>query len=650
MKSVQPYGSWSSNLTADILASKGRRYGHMALDNGCLYWLEVRASEKGRGVIVCCDANLNRREVLPQSTSVRTKVHEYGGGDFIVVDSVVYFSSGEDNNVYRYDIAQSRLAVALTEQTDGKEVRYADFCFEQQSNSLIAVRETHFTNKDNSQPVINQLVRIDINTKQVEVLHTGFDFYSYPRISKAGHRLCWTCWNQPDMPWDAAELWMADLHENGQIDAEHKVVGGGINSVFQPSWCDDGVLHYICDNSGWSNIYHHRDGVLNALTPIDREFGVPQWIFGLATYVLNEDKSLYALSFEDGQQHLCHIEPETGHIEPLPLPFKHFEGALLGDDKYLYFCASGPAVETAMYRYDISKKCCQLITEVANFPLPEEDISLAKAITFESAGKRNCHGFYYAPVNSKFIAPEETKPPLIVMSHGGPTAFSDNSLSSAIQFWTNRGFAVVDVNYGGSTGYGKRYRELLTNQWGVVDVEDCVAAANYLVEQGLADKSSLLIRGGSAGGYTTLCALTFTDVFAAGMSRYGVADLESLASDSHKFEARYLDKMVGAYPEQKALYQQRSPIHHTEKLSCPILLLQGADDKVVPPNQAELMVEALEKKKIPYAYVLFEGEGHGFRQAETIIKAFNAELYFYRKVLGIDSSENTGSLDIKHLS
>lgn len=640
MKSIKPFGSWPSQLSAETLANKGRRYGHMVLDNDTLYWLEVRASEKGRGVLVRSNNGSSCEEVLPQEISVRTRVHEYGGADYTVVDGTVYFSDAKDSRIYRFDGELS----PITPVENGVEYRYADLCVEPNNRFLLAVRETH-----QQQIVTNELVSICLESKQVTVIHSGYDFYSFPRVTPAGHRLCWTCWNQPDMPWDSTELWLADLHPNGTIDAAHRVSGGEDVSIFQPEWSQDGVLHYISDASFWTNLYSHRDGVLNALAPIDREFGTPQWVFGLATYVINDDGSIYALYYENGQQQLCHLETETGHIEPIALPFKHFEGALLGNNKSLYFCAAGPAVESAIYRYDIQSQKYYALTNLSPFPLPMEEISVAKPISFASEEGRVCHAFYYEPQNSQFDGPEDSCPPLIVMSHGGPTAFSDNSLSAAIQFWTNRGFAVVDVNYGGSTGFGKRYRELLTKKWGIVDVEDCIAAAKFLVEHNCADKDSLLIRGGSAGGYTTLCALTFYDVFAAGMSRYGVADLEALASDSHKFEARYLDKMVGEYPQDKEVYRQRSPIHHTDQLSCPILLLQGADDKVVPPNQAELMVSALKQKKIPYSYLLFEGEAHGFRQAETIVKAFNAELFFYRKILGISSDEVLDEIEIHNL-
>ncbi len=650
MKKIKPYGSWKSNLTAEVLARKGRKYGHLNIDNGSMYWLEVRAMENGRGVLMRskasgADIGEDIEEVLPGDISVRTRVHEYGGGDYLVVDGRIFYSSAEDNRVYLYDESLDAGQVkAITPVEVNKESRYADFCIDVLHKNLIAVRETHIDSD-----VINELISINLESLEVNVIHAGFDFYSFPRLSKKGQRICWTCWNQPDMPWDSSELWLADFHADGSIDAAHRVTGGKGVSIFQPQWGDDGVLHYISDKSGWTNIYSHREGMLNALTPIDRDFATPQWIFGLGTYVINSDGTLYALNFERGEQHLSHIDPSSGHIEPVPLPFKAFSGPLLADDKALYFCASGPADDSAMYRYDIQSKSCQLLSEPSTFPLSSENISVAEPISFNSENNRLCHAFYYPPLNAEFQAPEGSSPPLIVMSHGGPTAFTDNSLNADIQFWTNRGFAVVDVNYGGSTGFGKKYKELLSGEWGVVDVEDCVAAANYLVEKRLVDKDKLLIRGGSAGGYTTLCALTFYDIFAAGMSRYGVADLESLAADSHKFEARYLDKMVGPYPEKKVLYQSRSPIHHTDQLSCPILLLQGSEDKVVPPGQAESMAAALDEKKIPYAYVLFEGEGHGFRQSETIIKALNAELSFYRSILCIDSEESLDSLKIKHL-
>jgi len=658
MKQTVPYGSWKSELTAERLADKGIRFGHMCVDGTDLYWLESRAKEQGRGVLVKCDSNGIRTDVLPLDISIRTKVHEYGSGDYLVSENVIYFSNADDQCVYRFDGQLTKVTLVGVNQ----EYRYADYALSQDGRFLICVRETHKEAK-----VINELVSIDLQSikaaksAQVKVLQSGYDFYSYPRITKLGYRLCWTCWNQPDMPWDAAELWTADLHHDGSANAAHRIAGGtpenyesgtraeNQRSVSQPVWSDDGVLHYISDASGWTNIYSCREGILNALTPIDREFGIPQWVFATSTYALTRDNHIYAVYFQQGQQQLCHIDTQTGHIEPIPLPFKYFGDHLLLTENKLFFRAAAPATSEAIYALDLQSFDYQQLSTPTDFPLNVEELSIANTIEFESANGRQCHAFYYAPHNTHFDAPDGTKPPLIVMSHGGPTAMTNNSLDAAIQFWTHRGFAVVDVNYGGSTGFGKKYRLALSEKWGVVDVEDCIAAAKYLVEQKLANPKQLLIRGGSAGGYTTLCGLTFHDVFAAGMSRYGVADLESLASDSHKFEGRYLDSVVGPYPEKKDLYIERSPIHSTDMLSCPILLLQGEDDKVVPPNQAEMMVEALIEKKIPYCYQLYSGEGHGFRKADTIVSAFNAELYFYRVILGLEETENLPKIKIHNL-
>jgi len=650
MKTIKPYGSWDSSLSAEILAQKGNRFGHMCVDGDSVYWLESRATEQGRGVIVQCDSSGNLTDILPDDISVRSKVHEYGSGDFTVNNGVIYFCNADDQCIYQYDGSLTQ----LTEVNSEQESRYADFILSPDKRFLICVRENHFSDK-----VVNELISLSLvgslgknRFAKINLLHTGFDFYSFPRLTKQGHRLCWTCWNQPDMPWDAAELWVADFRIDGTMDAAHKVAGGGDESnkysIYQPSWSDDGVLHYISDASGWTNLYSCRDGVLNALTPIDREFGIPQWVLASSTYTLTKDNQIYAVYIQNGQHHLCRIDEASGHVEPIALPYKYFGDHLLCLGNYLYFRGAGPASQEAIYQFDLSTQMAKQLSQIKGFPLPVSELSVAAPIEFESVEQRPCHAFYYKPNNTQFEAPSDTKPPLIVMSHGGPTAMTNNSLDPAIQFWTHRGFAVVDVNYGGSTGFGKKYRDSLVGNWGVVDVEDSIAAANYLVDEGLADKNALLIRGGSAGGYTTLCALTFYNVFAAGMSRYGVADLESLASDSHKFEARYLDSMVGAYPEEKELYQARSPIHFTEQLSCPILLLQGEDDKVVPPNQAEMMVEALDKKKIPYAYRLYKGEGHGFRKAETIVDAFNSELSFYQQVLGIPHNE-VDQLDINFL-
>lgn len=645
MIEIKPYGSWNSKLSAEKLAEKGVRFGHLCVDGEDVYWLESRAKESGRNVLVKCDGRGHRSEPLPDSVSVRSKVHEYGSGDFLVDNGIVFFSNGADQCVYKFDpnLDNAQIELVTLPNPNGED-RYADYSLSPDGRFLVCVRERHA-----GKEVLNELISIDLlqsgNDKTVpRVIHSGYDFYSFPRFSPQGHRLCWTCWNQPDMPWDAAELWLADFHSDGSTDANHKVTGGlnqpdgdSKSAIYQPSWSPDGVLHYISDSSGWTNLYSQRGGVLNALTPIDREFGIPQWSLASSTYATTSTTEIYAIYLQNGIQTLCHINVDSGHIEPIDLPFESFGEHLVYSNGQLYFIGASRSMSEAVYRYDISENKLSCLNEKTEFPLDSLEISPAEPIEFPSKNNRLSYGFYYRPNNSKYDAPEKTFPPLIVMSHGGPTGMTNPSLNSGIQFWTNRGFAVVDVNYGGSTGYGNKYRNSLKGNWGIVDVEDCIAAALYLAEQGKADREKLLIRGGSAGGYTTLCALTFHDIFAAGCSRYGVADLESLASDSHKFEARYLDSVVGPYPEMKATYQARSPIHHTDQLSCPILLLQGEDDKVVPPNQAEMMVEALEKNDLPYVYRLYKGEAHGFRKAETIIDALESELSFYQQILVIEN-------------
>ena len=674
MIETKPYGSWSSSLTADKLADKGIRYGHMCVDGNDVYWLESRAKEKGRSVLVKCSASGIISEPLPCKYNVRSKVHEYGSGDFIVQDGLIYFSNLKDQCIYQFDTARAKIKpIRLTEKHLNGEDRYADYSLSNNKKHLVCVRERH-----EKGVVTNELVSIKLLTaveenpqasETVRVIHSGFDFYTFPRFNQQSDRLCWTCWNHPNMPWDAAELWVADFHKDSGVDAAHKVTGGIRNdgrtkirneeleqpnnsykhnstAIYQPSWNQEGVLHYISDASGWTNIYSHQDGLLNAITPIDREFGIPQWSLGSSTYVIGKENKIYAVYVENGSQNLCKIDIETGKIDTLVLPLKEFGEHLLLAGNKLYFKAAGLASGEAIYQYEISSNTLSSLNKPNRFPLPEGELSVAQSIEFASTNGRKSYAFYYQPHNTNYQPIENTAPPLIVMSHGGPTGMTNCSLDAAIQFWTHRGFAVVDVNYGGSTGYGNQYRNSLRGNWGIVDVEDCIAAAQFLVDEGKADENALLIRGGSAGGYTTLCALTFHDVFTAGCSRYGVADLESLASDSHKFEARYLDSVVGPYPKEKSLYQARSPVHHTEQLSCPILLLQGKDDKVVPPNQAEMMVEALNEKGIPYAYRLYEGEGHGFRKAETIIDALTSELSFYRQVLSIDEEEGIAPIDI----
>ncbi|WP_144391311.1 S9 family peptidase [Pleionea sediminis] len=638
-KEIKPYASWTSPITAEMVAAKGTRLGHVQVFDGKVYWLESRPHESGRGVVVLWDGQ-SSKDVTPRDVNVGSKVHEYGGGDFLVLQAGLVYSQADDQRVYILRDGES--PVALTDEPEKKKGwRYADFTASPSEKFIYAVREDH-----HSVVVKNELVMIDVEKSVVTVIAEGFDFYSFPRVSPDGGRLCWTCWNHPQMPWDGTELWVADIAKDGSISAEHKACGGMDESIYQPAWSPDGVLHFVSDRSGWWNLYSFRDGVMNALMPTDNDCGIAQWNFGTSTYCFGCDDNIYLCYFEEGQQSLAHLNVDTGHVEPMTLPFREYPGQIHIDNNKLYVLAGAPVISLDLFEIDLSNGHYKTIREKHSLPVSHDFISLAKPIQFTSSNGYQAHGYFYEPAHPNYQADESEKPPLIVMSHSGPTSIATTTLNWAVQFWTSRGFAVVDVNYGGSVGYGRAYRNLLRHNWGVNDVNDCVYAARFLVEDELVDGKRLLIRGGSAGGFTTLCALTFTDDFAAGMTRYGVADLEALVSDGHKFEARYLDSLVGPYPESKSVYVERSPIHHTDDLSCPMLVLQGAEDKVVPPQQSQQLVKALSEKDIPHAYIEFEGEGHGFRQKDNIIRALEAELVFYRQVLSIQSEEVLPELEL----
>ncbi|NVJ61679.1 MAG: S9 family peptidase [Gammaproteobacteria bacterium] len=638
-KAIAPYGAWPSEVTAELVAQKGTRLGHMQVHNSSVYWLESRPQEQGRGVVVEFDG-VNRKDRSPKSMSVGSMVHEYGGGDFVVGDSGLFFCNHDDQAVYH--AASSENCKRLTEVSQKPRAwRFADLKLSADEQFLVAVRERH-----DCTPITTDLVLIDTNSGNISVIAEGADFYASPAFSPNGKRLAWVQWYHPQMPWDGTELWVADIALDGAASAEHLVCGGSQESVLQPKWSPDGVLHFISDRSGWWNLYSFRDGILNALMPTDNDCGLPMWNLGYSSYSFATSTEIYVAVFEEGQQQLAHLSVDTGHIEPLGLPFREYPGQIHFAEGKVFCIAGAPTLGSGVFAISTDNSHYQNIGGDSDFPVDSEYLSIAKPVTFTSASGEDSHAYFYEPVNPNYCGSGDEHPPLIVMSHGGPTGATSTTLNLAIQFWTSRGFAVVDVNYSGSTGFGRAYRQALNGRWGINDVNDCVYAARYLVEDELADPERLLIRGGSAGGFTTLCALTFTDDFAAGMTRYGVADLETLLSDTHKFESRYLDKLVGPYPESKDIYQQRSPIHHTEQLSCPLLVLQGADDKVVPPSQSLQLVEALKEKDIPHAYIEFEGEGHGFRKQATIISALQAELYFYRKVLGINAEESLPEIAI----
>jgi dipeptidyl aminopeptidase/acylaminoacyl peptidase len=630
MPQTAEYGFWKSPITSEVIVAESIRLGQIALSGGDIYWTEGRPREGGRYAIVRRTPEGATHEVTPGPFNARTRVHEYGGGGFWVDGSTVFAVNYADQRLYRAEAGQ-----ALRPITPAVEWRYADGIADRRRNRLIAVREDH--TRAGSEAVnteaVNTIVAIDLaGDRGQTVLASGADFYSDPRLSPDGTRLAWLEWRHPNMPWDGTELWVAEILADGSLGEPRRAAGGPQESVFQPQWSPDGLLHFVSDRSGWWNLYRENGGEAEPLAAMEADFGLPQWILGRSTYAFESDRSIVCAYLQNGESRLARVDTASKKLEPIESPYTDIEDVRSGSGRVV-FKGGAPAEPTSIVELDPKTGKTQVLRRSFE---PREDLqryfSVPEAIEFPTTNGLTSHGFFYAPRNPDFTPPPGEKPPLLVVSHGGPTSATSSSLSLLIQYWTSRGFGVLDVNYGGSTGYGRAYRQRLNGQWGVVDVDDCTNGALYLAEQGRADRARLAIRGGSAGGYTTLAALAFRDVFRAGASYYGVSDNEALARDTHKFESRYLDSLIGPYPEARDLYRERSPIHAVERLSAPVIFLQGSEDKIVPPNQAELMVDALRKKGLPVSYLLFEGEQHGFRRAENIQRSLDAELYFYASV------------------
>lgn len=630
-----PFGSWESPITARMIADTTISFGGVFVDGDQVYWLESRPSEAGRVVLVQ-DSDGQHVDVTPEGFSVRTRAHEYGGGAVLVHDGTVFFVNADDQCIYR-----QRTDAPPESLTGRAGDRFADMVMDDARNRLICVRERHGTDT-----IQNALVAISLDDGAATVLDEQHDFVSTPRLSPDGSRLAWLSWDLPDMPWDSATLWVAELGRNGDLENVAQVAGGAGESVFQPEWRPDGTLVFALDRSGWWNLHVWDGDSVSCLVARPAEFGLPQWVFGMRTYDILPSGDIVCAYSQGGLWQLARIT--DGGCEDIATPYTSISGLCsIGDD--VVFLGASALVSQAVVRCAPGTGACSVLKYAATHAIDAGDLSVPEPMTFPTTGDATAHGFYYPPKNSRFTGPAEERPPLIVRGHGGPTSASSPALSLAIQYWTSRGFAVLDVNYRGSTGYGRAYREALYGKWGVWDVDDMVAGAEHLVARGQADPARLMIRGGSAGGYTALAALTFRDVFSAGASLYGIGDLMTLARDTHKFESRYLDRLIGPLPACEEVYLERSPINHVAGLNCPVIFLQGSEDKVVPPNQAEAMVAALDSKNIPVAYVLFEGEGHGFRKGENVCHALEAELAFYGRVFGFAPADDLPDLEIRNL-
>ena len=635
-----PYGSWKSPITSDLIVAAAIKLGQIALDGEEVFWTEMRPAEGGRYVVVRRSPDGRTADVTPPPFNARTRVHEYGGGAAVVADGTIYFSNWEDQRIYRQDPGDRPRPI-----TPEGALRYADGGIDRRRGRLICVREDHTVA---GEPV-NTLVRLDLGGGgAAHVLVSGNDFYASPRISPGGSQLAWLTWNHPNMPWDGTELWVGELRADGSLGRTGRVAGGVDESIFQPEWSPDGVLYFVSDRTGWWNLYRWRDGRVEPVIEMEAGFGRPQWLFGMSTYAFASAGRIICTYIGQGAWRLASLDVATGGLDLIETPYTEIEYVRAAPGRAV-FLAGSPAEPTSVVQLDLATGQLDVLRRFSQVAVAPGYLSSPRAIEFPTESGLTAHAFFYAPKNVDYAAPPGERPPLLVLSHGGPTSARFGTLDPGIQYWTSRGIAVLDVNYGGSTGYGRAYRQRLEGQWGVVDVDDCVNGARYLAGQGEVDGDRLIIRGGSAGGYTTLCALTFRHAFKAGASYYGVSDLEALAQEMHKFESRYLDRLVGPYPERKDLYRERSPIHFTDRLSCPVIFFQGLEDQVVPPNQAESMVEALRARGLPVAYVPFEGEQHGFRRAENIKRAFDAELYFYSRVFGFELADPVEPVPIENL-
>ena len=637
-KQAAPCGTWTSPISAATVAAGATPLSQVALDGADVLWLAGRASEAGRTTLQRLRADV-MTEPTPAPFNVRTRVHEYGGGAYAVDNGTVWFSHFLDNRLYQVEAGGE--PVMLTKE---EAVRYADFVPDRARHRLVAVREDHLAGE--AHPV-NTICAVGFDGTET-ILVDGNDFYAAPRLSPDGRHLAWLCWDHPRMPWQGTELWVADIAEDGTLVDGRLIAGGMDESICQPEWSPGGLLHFVSDRSGWWNLYRFDDGVVHPLCPREAEFGGPHWTFGGSLYGFRSDEEIICTYIEDGVSRLARLSTHGCTLTPIDTPYEEIR-ELRVSAQAVAVLAGSPTMALELALIDPASGKRTILVQ-SSTDLPDVGyLAVPRSIRYRSANGRTAYAFHYAPANKDFEAQPGELPPLIVIGHGGPTSMAASTLKLATQFWTSRGFAVLDVNYGGSTGFGRAYRDLLKGQWGVIDVEDCVAGARHLAETGLADPERLLIRGSSAGGLTTLCALTFHAVFKAGASYYGVSDLAGLDADSHKFESHYNDYLIAPKPEAEKIYRERSPIHHTDALTRPMIFFQGLDDKVVPPQQSETMVDALRRRGVPVAYITLEGEGHGFSKADSVVRTLEAELAFYLRVFGIPMPAGLPSLEIENL-
>jgi dipeptidyl aminopeptidase/acylaminoacyl peptidase len=638
-------------VTADAIVAGVVGLSQIQLDGDDVYWVEQRPSEAGRNVIVRCATPSpaagggqggGPQDITPPGFNARTRVHEYGGGAYLVKKGTVWFTNYEDQRLYVQHPGKTPVPI-----TPANDIRHADLVLDEKRHRLIAVREDHSTG---SEWAVNTIVsRAPDGDDDTKMLVQGNDFYSSPRINPTGTLLCWLTWNHPNMPWDGTELWVAELTDDGGLRAPRKVAGGDQESIFQPTWSPDGVLYFASDRGNWWNLYRWNGRETEPLVVMPAELGTPQWLFGMSTYAFESDRRVVCQVRSKGVARLAMIDLESKRLSPVDTPYTAFQPFIAARPGRAITIAGSPTESLALVAIAIETGRVEVLRRSAELAVEPSYLSMPQAIEYPTEGGLTAHAFYYPPLNPDYQAAAGELPPLIVYVHGGPTGSVSNALDLGDQFWTTRGFGYLVVNYGGSAGYGRDYRARLKGQWGVVDVSDAVNGARYLIDRGLVDGNRVAITGGSAGGYTVLRAMTSTDFFEAGASHFGISDLETFHSDTHKFESMYDQGLIGRWPEDRQVYRERSAIHFVDRIQAPIILFQGLEDKIVPPSQSEVIVEAMRKKGLPVAYIAFEGEQHGFRIAKNIKRALEGELYFYSRIFGFDLPDAIEPVPIENL-
>jgi len=645
-----PCGSWASPLTAASLTQKSMRLsGALATPDGSLFWVEGRPEERGRSVLMRRNRSGERIELTPPPFNVRTTVHEYGGGAFAVAGATVWFVDHGSGQIFETDTRGHRKPMPIT--PEASPWRFADLQADTRRGRLICVGERHDKHTRGNQEPENALLAIGLDDGEPQRIVHGADFYSSPRLSPDSRQMAWLQWNHPNMPWDSAGLFVADLSDAGATGAHKHIAGDEKASVFGPGYAANGDLIFCFEPQGSWNLHRLPRGETKPLCILEEraECGLPLWQFGMSTWGFVAPRRVALATLDQGAWSLKTVDIDSGATNPVPSDITAVAHLTAGPGR-IVVTGSGATSPNAIVSIDEVSQ--EARTEQASAQVDDDllaYLSQPQPVAFPTSAGDTAHGYLYAAFNPDFEPRATEQPPLIVMAHGGPTACTSPGLNLGIQYWTTRGFSVFEVNYRGSTGFGRCYRDRLRGQWGRFDVDDCEAAATYLVQKGLVDGERLAIRGSSAGGFTVLAALAFKDTFRAGASLYGIGDLEALSQDTHKFEARYVDRLVAPYPEQAAEYRARSPLHAADQIACPVIFFQGLQDKVVPPAQAESMVAALQARDIPVAYLSFEDEPHGFRQSKTIRRVLEAELSFYGQVFGFKPHDNLEPVTIQGL-